>query len=383
VAVSKLALGLYIHVPFCVKKCSYCDFVSYPYDADLAASYVYALEKEMLMYKAALPESLKKVGTIYMGGGTPTCLPSGLVNKILEKCFSCFKVAADAEITIECNPGTVTYDKLKEIKEAGFNRISIGVQAYQKHLLATLGRIHGWQDVLDVAEWCHKLGLTNFNLDLIYGIPDQKLKDWCETLNRVVELSPSHISAYNLKLEPNTPLQQEVAHGHLHPLEEETELDMFWYTIDFLLTKGFIHYEISNFALAGFESKHNIIYWRNNEYLGLGPAAHSQINKSRFSNVENVELYINRLTQDKPVIEDIYSLTWEDVVSEAMFLGLRLMKGIDIKEFEKRYGLSMDKVFGDKLKKLKNLGLIELDNKRIRLSKKGLPLANEVFAEFI
>ena len=378
-----MAIGLYIHVPFCLQKCNYCDFISYPYDVDLAASYVYALEKEMALHIVNMRSDHRTVKSIYLGGGTPTVLTGEHLTAILDYCRSYFTLTDDAEITVECNPGTVDSAKMVEIRKAGVNRVSIGVQAYQQKMLSRLGRIHNWREVVEAARSCKEAGFDNLNFDLMFGIPGQSQKNWRETLDRVIELTPQHVSAYNLKIEPDTPLHRDVVSGYLVSCDEELELEMYWYAIDFLTGHGFTHYEISNFAQPGREARHNLIYWNNEEYLGLGPAAHSMMNSHRFSNLESVELYINRLNKNESVIHKLNSLTREEQISETVFLGLRLISGLDLTAFEQRYGKSFSELFGDKIKKLTAQGLIENEENRLRLTAKGLPLANEVFAEFI
>ncbi|MHB9094880.1 MAG: radical SAM family heme chaperone HemW [Eubacteriales bacterium] len=378
-----MAIGIYIHVPFCLKKCNYCDFVSYPYDADLAASYVYALEKEMSYQLVNMGSEHREVKSIYLGGGTPTVLTGEQLAAILENCRKSYQVADDAEITVECNPGTVNPDKLGRIRKAGANRVSIGVQAYQQELLARLGRIHNWQEVESAVRHSRQAGFDNVSLDLIFGIPGQSMRQWRDTLDRVLALSPQHISAYNLKIEPDTPLHRDVCSGYLIPCDEELELEMYWYVIGFLTGNGFVHYEISNFARPGREARHNLIYWRNEEYLGFGPAAHSMLEGRRFSNVEKVELYINRLNRNESGIQNQQYLSREERISETVFLGLRLIEGLDLDAFKQSYGQSIFEIFAVQLKRLSSLGLVKIEDNRLKLTEKGLPLANEVFAEFI
>lgn len=378
-----MAIGLYIHVPFCVKKCAYCDFVSYPYDAGLAASYVSALDTEMALHARNMTSEHRQVKSIYLGGGTPTTLGGEQLAAILDGCRRHFMVAENAEITVECNPGTVDLAKLEQVRRAGVNRLSIGVQAYQEKLLSRLGRIHRWSEVIEAARNCRQAGFDNMSVDLIFGIPGQTMEDWRESLHRVMELSPQHVSAYNLKIEPDTPLHRDVTSGYLVPCDEELELEMYWYTVDFLTGSGLSHYEISNFALPGREARHNLIYWHNEEYLGLGPAAHSMLSGHRFSNIKSVESYISRLKKRESVIHELHCQTEDEQVSETVFLGLRLIHGLDLEAFAHKHGRPIFEIFGDQLKRLQKLGLIEIDDDRIRLTEKGLPLANEVFAEFV
>lgn len=378
-----MAIGLYIHVPFCVKKCSYCDFISYPYDADLAASYVCALSREMALYAAEMSPEERRVRSIYVGGGTPTVLRGEQLAEIIDNCRKHFNISADAEITVECNPGTVDLRKLTEIRQAGVNRLSIGVQAEEQKLLDVLGRIHGWQQVAETVDNSRQAGFDNISLDLIFGIPGQSLRNWQKTLQNVLALSPEHISAYNLKIEADTPLYRDVASGCLLPCDEELELQMFWHGIEYLTGNGFKHYEISNFARPGREANHNLIYWHNEEYLGLGPAAHSMLREKRFSNEENVELYIQKLLQGQPAVREAHQLSVAEQISETIFLALRLAEGLDLADFEARFGTPVEGLFGAEVLKLKGLGLVEITEKNLKLTEKGLPLANEVFAAFI
>ncbi len=378
-----MAIGLYIHVPFCLKKCSYCDFISYPYDAALAESYVYALEKEMAFYAGNLSGGQRAAKSVYLGGGTPTVLSGDQLAKILRISRSCFNIPDNAEITVECNPGTVDREKLEKLRKAGFNRVSIGVQAYQQNLMSVLGRVHSWQEVLTCVRNSREAGFNNINFDLIFGIPGQTMRDWKETLDRVLELSPQHMSTYNLKIEPDTPLHRDVTSGYLLPCDEELELDMYWYTVDYLTNGGFMHYEISNFALPGREAVHNLIYWRNEEYLGLGPAAHSMVEGCRFNNVKSVETYIRRLQSGETAVDETLSLSQAEQMSESVFLGLRMIEGLDLEAFERRFGRSVFQVFSEQIRALQALGLIETAERHLKLTKKAIPVANEVFAEFI
>lgn len=378
-----MPIGLYIHVPFCIKKCSYCDFVSYPHDLELASAYVHALEKEMIFHASNMSEQQRTLKSVYVGGGTPSCLSGELLSAIFNNCHKYFLVSPGAEITVECNPGTVDTEKFYKLRNAGVNRISMGVQACQPQLLSTLGRIHDWQDAATAVRSCREAGFDNLSLDLIFGVPGQTMGDWMESLSNVVGLTPEHISAYNLKLEPDTLLQRQVASGQLTPCDEDLEVEMFRYAVEFLFNHGYKHYEISNFALAGRESRHNLTYWLNEEYLGLGPAAHSMLNRSRFSNVESVELYIRRLKNGDSVIDTTSRLTREEQISETVFLRLRLVEGLDMEEFEQRFGLRFSKYYSKQLDKLRALGLVEINGKNLKLTESGLLLANEVFAEFI
>lgn len=378
-----MPIGLYIHVPFCLKKCNYCDFVSYPYDAGTAASYVYALKKEMAYYAAKLTEEQKTLRSIYVGGGTPTTLPAGLLAEIFRHVRASFTWPAGIEVTIEANPGTVDEAKLTALRESGMNRLSIGAQAAQERLLSILGRRHGWRQVDDAVGAARRARFANISIDLIYGIPGQKLRDWQETLKHAVALGVEHISAYNLKIEPDTPLHRDVTAGYKVPCDEDVEVEMLYYTVDYLGKQGYRHYEISNFARPGCEARHNLIYWQNEEYLGLGPAAHSYIDGVRFANRTNLGHYQADLDTDRAPVAEEDRVTARGRLAEAMFLGLRLMDGVDLRRFAQKYGEDPLVSFRESLDKLQKLGLVCLSDHRLRLTRKGLPLANEVFAEFV
>lgn len=378
-----MPIGLYIHVPFCLKKCNYCDFVSYPYDAGSAASYVCALKKEMALYVAKLPPEHKTLRSIYIGGGTPTVLPAHLMTEILAAVRANFTWPGDIEVTVEANPGTVDESKLCALRGAGVNRLSLGAQAVQERLLSLLGRRHGWRQVDGAVMTARRAGIDNISIDLIYGIPGQIMKDWQETLEHAAALGVEHISAYNLKIEPDTPLCRDVTAGYTVPCDEDLEVEMLYYTIDRLSEHGYRHYEISNYARPGREAGHNLTYWQNEEYLGLGPAAHSYIDGVRFANTPDLHRYQAMLAQGRTPVSEEEVLTPRERLAEAIFLGLRLTDGVDLRQFAGKYGEDPEVSFRESLDKLLRLGLIHVSDHRLRLARKGLPLANEVFAEFV
>jgi oxygen-independent coproporphyrinogen-3 oxidase len=378
-----MPIGLYIHIPFCLKKCNYCDFVSYPYDAGSAASYVYALKKEMALYAAKLPPEHKTLRSIYIGGGTPTVLPAHLMTEILTAVRSNYAWPGDIEVTVEVNPGTVDGAKLSALRGAGVNRLSLGAQAVQERLLTLLGRRHGWRQVDGAVMAARRVGIDNISIDLIYGIPGQSMKDWQETLEHAAALGVEHISAYNLKIEPDTPLCRDVTAGYTVPCDEDLEVEMLYYAIDRLSEHGYRHYEISNYARPGREAGHNLIYWQNEEYLGLGPAAHSYIDGVRFANTPDLHRYQALLARGRTPVSEEAALTPRERLAEAIFLGLRLTDGVDLRHITGKYGEDPEVSFRESLDKLLKLGLIHVSDHRLRLTRKGLPLANEVFAEFV
>lgn len=378
-----MAIALYIHVPFCVKKCLYCDFTSYPLDSGAAEAYLAALSREIRLYGTALPDDEKHISSIFIGGGTPTCLPAPSLKGILEDVWSVFRLLPGAEVTVEANPGTIEPGGLCALLEAGVNRLSLGVQSFQDVLLRTLGRIHTAGEALEAVRQAREAGFSNLNLDFIFGIPGQTLDELLETLAAAAELAPEHIALYGLQLEEGTPLERAVARGELEACPEELELSMYRAAIDFLKARGYCHYEISNFAGPGRESAHNLNYWLNRPYLGLGPAAHSYLGNRRFSNHPSIEKYCEKLSRGEYPVEDAETISVETEMSETMFLGLRLIKGVDLGSFHQRFGRRAEDVYGAQIARLVQAGLVELAEGHLRLTEKGLPVANRVFSEFV
>lgn len=375
-------IGIYIHIPFCLKKCYYCDFISYQNKDELIDKYIYALCNEILKNAEIL--SQYDVSTIYIGGGTPSYIDAKYIKEILEEIRN-KKVFREAEITIEVNPGTVTLEKLKEYKNCGINRLSIGLQSTQDNLLKTIGRIHNFEEFLETYKMARKVGFENINVDLMLGLPSQKISDLKESLEKVLELEPEHISVYSLIVEENTPIADKIEKNELILPEEETERNMYWYIKNTLELNGFHHYEISNFAKRGFESKHNLNCWNQQEYIGFGVAAHSYVDNVRYSNTENLEKYIDNIEQGTPennkIIHEVQNEN--DKKKEFMLLGLRKIDGIKISEFKKVFGDNPIYLFRNELKKLSDEELIEIYDDIIRLTNKGIDLANLVWEEFI
>jgi len=378
-----MAAGLYIHVPFCLKKCHYCDFISYPYREKEAGIYLNAVIKEMELVSASLSPDAKEVETIYLGGGTPTCLPAPALAAILKNCRRYFFVSPGAEITVEANPGTVDGPKLTALREAGVNRLSLGVQAAQDRLLKVLGRAHTFAQAKDAVRLAREAGFTNLNADLIFGLPGQTPADWADSLQKILDLRPQHISAYGLQLEADTPLGRAVQAGEARLPGEDTELVMFEQAIEILTAAGFVHYEISNFALPGAQCRHNLRYWRNLPYLGLGPAAHSFDGSSRTSNETSLAKYAARVEAGELPVAGREKLTRQTLIAETVFLGLRLREGLDLKAFAGRFGQPVEAVFPAEIKRLLQLNLLEIENNFLRLTPKGLPVANQAFASFV
>lgn len=373
--------GLYIHVPFCRAKCYYCDFNSYSGKEDLIDRYFSCMEQEIRLYSGILNEY--EIGTVFIGGGTPSLMDGEYIGRVLESCRKHFNILPQAEISIESNPGTLTCEKLDKYLSYGINRLSIGLQAWQDPILKKLGRIHNLDQFVENYENARKAGFTNINIDLIFGLPEQEMKDWTETLENVVKLGPEHISCYSLKIEEGTVFGDLKDKGKIKQLEDELDREMYYKAIKLLTCNGYIHYEISNFAKEGFQCKHNLVYWNANEYLGIGAGAHSYLKGMRFNNLAGIENYISSVSNGDLPVEDQQPISEEESMSEYMILGLRLTSGVSDSSFRRRFGISMFDRFGGNIDKVKRNGLVEQNGDVIRLTGKGLDLANQVFIEFI
>lgn len=381
----KEELGIYIHIPFCMQKCLYCDFVSYINKSECVKEYINCMIKEIQSY------DFKKynITTIYIGGGTPSFIESDYIKEIinviqnkLEKNDTRWE---DIEITIEVNPGTVTLEKLNDYKTVGINRISLGLQATQDRLLKQIGRIHNYKDFLEAYELLKRVGFNNINVDLMIGLPNQSIKDLKESLEKIIKLNPNHISVYSLIIEDGTPISKLLDEEKIKLPDEEIERQMYWYVKNKLELNGYNHYEISNFSKKGKESKHNLNCWKQKQYIGIGAAAHSYFKDIRYSNTNNIEEYIknikeNNIEKNRKIEE---KQTIEDKKNEFMMLGFRMIEGVDIADFKAKFVDNPLYVYREKIKKLTDEGLIEVDLNNIKLTNKGLDLANVVFEEFI
>lgn len=375
-------IGIYVHIPFCKQKCFYCDFVSYCDKTKFIDEYIECLKKEIKL------ESDKKgfiIDTIYIGGGTPSIIDGKLVRDVIETIRKSFIIDKEAEVTIEVNPGTVNEEKLKIYKESGINRISMGLQSTNSSLLKMLGRIHTFEEFLECFNLARHIGFENINVDLMIGLPDQTLEYIDESIERISNLKPEHISVYSLIVEEGTKISEDLLAGKLSLPEEEFERKMYWRVKEKLEDNGYIHYEISNFAKKRYESKHNMNCWNQREYLGFGASAHSYFKHIRYSNIENLEKYIeniskNQIEENKEVheIQDIDSSK-----KEYMLLGLRKIDGVNITEFKNKFVDNPIYLFRKELNKLVKNELIEIDENSIKLTNKGLDLANLVWEEFV
>lgn len=385
-------IGIYVHIPFCKHKCYYCDFISYANKESLVERYINVLIREItdvatgnrLDYENGIDE-LFNVNTIYIGGGTPSFIESKYIVNIISTIKEYFKINENAEITLEVNPGTVNENKLKDYFNASVNRLSIGLQATNDSLLKEIGRIHTYEEFLNTYKLARKIGFKNINADLMIGLPKQTIVDVEKAVNDLIKLGLEHISVYSLILEEGTVLEEQVRSGKLKLPEDKEEREMYWKVKNILEANGYIHYEISNFAKNGYESQHNLDCWRQKEYVGFGVAAHSYTNGVRYSNIENLEEYIENYENDK--LEDNFVFNEKQThnmkVKEYMMLGLRKLKGVSIQEFKEKFAANPIYVFKNELEKLVNEDLLEIDGDYIRLTKKGLDLANLVWEEFV
>ncbi|MGM0445089.1 MAG: radical SAM family heme chaperone HemW [Bacillota bacterium] len=372
--------GLYIHIPYCRKKCSYCDFYSINYKNDNLKEYLKYLNKEIQLYSKALDN--KQIKTIYIGGGTPSLLSPIEVDNLLNQIDKNFDIANNIEITMESNPDSLNEKKVVEYKQVGINRISIGIQSFINKELNILGRIHDSKKAISIIEILQKQ-MSNYNIDLIFALPGQKYDDFKFNLDKVLKYSPPHISLYNLQIEEGTLLYKQYQSGNITTISEELDYKMYNNAIDVFENAGYKHYEISNFAKENYKSKHNLIYWNYRPYLGLGPSAHGFNGHNRYYNFINLKEYIDQLKEEKLPVDSIIYLSQDELISERMIMGLRLLDGINKKDFENRFERSLNNVYKDVIIDLKKQGLLAEDNKKIYLTKKGLNLGNKVFSEFL
>ena len=373
-------IGIYIHIPFCKKKCDYCDFVSFPNKEEMMGRYVDCLIKEIA---DRANDSIVK--TIYIGGGTPSILNPHNIEEILFAIRSNFAVADEVETTIEINPGTATKKKLEDYKKFGINRLSIGLQSGNDKLLKKIGRIHTYKDFENTVNLAKEAGFKNINADMIIGLPDQTIYDVEDTIDKLLKLNLTHISIYSLIVEEKTPIEERLLKGEIKLPDDEMERYMYWFAKRKLEDNGYVHYEISNFAKPGYYSKHNMDCWSQKEYLGFGISAASYENKVRYVNKDNLESYIENIENGKAYknikIEERQSIKAQ--MSEYMILNLRKINGVDIKDFKKKFNESPLLLYEKKLVKLLDEDLVDISPDYIRLTKKGLDLANIVWEEFL
>ena len=388
----KKELELYVHIPFCVRKCAYCDFLSAPADTQERTLYIDALTEEIRARKNDF--NAYRVSTIFLGGGTPSILEGDDSARIFRALQENFDISDDAEITMEVNPGTVTEEKAASWRKSGVNRLSIGLQSADDRELKMLGRIHTYREFLDTWKIVREAGFENVNVDLISATPGQNLRSWSETLRKAADLGPEHISAYSLIIEEGTPFYERYGDGsgededkgnHLPPLpDEDTEREIYKATEKTLAEYGYHRYEISNYSKTGYECRHNLGYWERKEYLGLGLGAASLISECRFHNTADMEKYLRFYENaGTGICEDIEYLSVEDQMEEFMFLGLRKTAGISVDDFRKVFGKEIREVYGEQMRKLEEQRLIEYSGNRVRLTERGIDISNYVFSEFM
>lgn len=377
-----MELGLYLHLPFCISKCPYCDFNSYQLKEDnQISSYISALYQEITTYSKKLKKS--NIKTIYLGGGTPTILSGVQIYDILEFCKSKFTIDKDAEITIEANPGTLDGEKIKLLIESGINRLSLGAQSFNNLFLKKLGRIHNTQDIIDSYYLAREKGFSNINIDIMFALPEQTTEDLQITLKKAISLKPDHLSLYNLTIKPGTEYYKKYKKGKLKLPTEDEEFDMYNWAIKFLEESGFEHYEIANFARPYKRSMHNLIYWQNKPYLGIGAGAYSFIKGYRYMNYESPARYVKEMMSGKLPVDNGEKLSLRKRMIETIILGLRTKDGVGYKKFKTRFGVNLNDIFFKQVNKLVNLALLEKGDCKIKLTKKGIFLANTVFREFV
>jgi oxygen-independent coproporphyrinogen-3 oxidase len=388
-----IPLGFYIHIPFCVRKCLYCDFVSYAGKEHLVQAYFEALRREWKWYRHYDLLSEYKLYTLYVGGGNPSLVTEELA-AFFQAYHEMLPLERFHEVTIEVNPGTISFSQLQRLYRAGFNRVSIGVQSFHDEELSTLGRIHTRAEALACFHAARRAGFRNISLDLIFGIPGSTLETWESTLHETLALQPEHISTYNLTIEAGTPFWELHQQGKLKLPDEDLQLNLYQSGIATLNRAGYEQYEISNFALPGYRCWHNQIYWHNEEYLGLGAGAHSYLKGYRYWNHADLETYIDRSAKTsvwRPkqrfgtpgTVEGAERLDLSGTIGETVIMNLRMLEGIDMTAFQQRFGQSFEVLFAKPLDKLLALNLLEFSGTRLRLTPKGIHLSNEVFREFI
>ncbi|MDO8750035.1 MAG: radical SAM family heme chaperone HemW [Dehalococcoidia bacterium] len=396
-------IALYIHIPFCETRCPYCDFNTYEGIEPLMPAYIDALVQEIRLWGSFLTQGQdtplpQPISTVFFGGGTPSYLPPENIQRVLDAARAAFSLAPDAEVTLESNPGDVTTTRLEMWKAAGINRVSIGVQSLDDGLLQLLGRRHDSQAARQAYQNARHAGFDNLNLDLMYGLPGQSLAQWRSTLTDTLHLAPEHISMYCLTLEEGTPLDAWVRQGKVPEPDPDLAADMYLLAEDLAGGAGYEHYEISNWAMPGRACRHNLIYWRNQPYLGVGPGAHSYMGGYRFANLKSPRQYIQRVNQwadkgamplsladlrDGGPLDTVDAIDAPTEMGETMIMGLRLGQGVSEAGFQERFGVGLRERYGPQIDELEQLGLLEWRQSWLRLTPRGRLLGNEVFQRFL
>ena len=386
--INKKPLGIYLHIPFCVRKCNYCDFLSAPAQEETRRRYVQCLTEEIRQFEAAKEYEVKSV---FFGGGTPSILEGKWIAALMEELEKIFSFSEIPEITIECNPGTLTAEKLDHYRKSGINRLSLGLQSADENELKLLGRIHTWEDFYKNYQQARESGFENISVDLMSALPGQTVSSWKSTLEKVLALKPEHISAYSLIIEEGTPFYDWYGaedekrrrgladNGRTVLPSEEEEREMYYDTKRFLTEAGYHRYEISNYAREGYESIHNSGYWLRREYVGFGLGASSQVKNLRCKNTERLEDYLKSDFFKK----EVQILTRQEEIEETMYLGLRMMQGVNLQGFQKSFGVRVETLYKETLEKLERQGLLRIKDGCLRLTDSGIDVSNAVMAEFL
>ena len=372
----RIPLELYVHIPFCVRKCQYCDFLSGPSDEETKDRYIEALLKEI---RAAEHTEDYEIVSVFIGGGTPSALKAEAIASIMRTLQEKFFFCEDAEVTIEANPGTVDPEKLTIYRNVGINRLSLGLQSTDAEELKLLGRIHSYEEFLKSYEWAREAGFSNINIDLMFAIPGQTGEAWRQHLYQAAELNPEHISAYSLIIEEGTPFAEQ----NLDLPDEDTEYQMYEDTAEILERYGYRQYEISNYAKQGYMCRHNAGYWQRREYLGFGLGASSLYRGMRFSNTRRMQEYLKESRNPDQIRKDVTVLSRNERIEEFMFLGLRMTEGISEKKFEENFDVRLMDVYGDILQKYEETGFMEHIETKWRLTRKGIHVSNHILADFL
>ena len=376
------SLGVYIHIPFCVQKCVYCDFLSSPATKDRQKEYMTALKREIETEAQKYKEF--QVNTIFFGGGTPSILAAGDIKECMDILKSNYNISQNAEITMEMNPGTATNDKFIELKNAGINRLSIGLQSANNDELKLLGRIHTYEEFLQTYTNARNAGFENINIDLMSALPGQSCEDWIDNVQKVLALKPEHISAYSLIVEEGTPLYDNLDSYPQLPSEEE-DREMYQETKKILALNGYERYEVSNYAKKGFECKHNIVYWQRDNYVGFGLGAASMVENMRWSNTSDMKKYLeyNNDNGDSSIKEDVHKLSKEECMEEFMFLGLRMTKGVRKKAFFELFGNTIEEIYGNVINKWEMQEMLVQNKEYVFFTDKGIDVSNVILADFL
>ncbi|MBR6767237.1 MAG: radical SAM family heme chaperone HemW [Clostridia bacterium] len=388
-----MSFSLYIHIPFCMSKCAYCDFASWPGQEKLWADYVCRVKDEISAWQRSGRLSGRRIATVFIGGGTPSILPGEMIAEIMDAARGLAPFEENAEITIEANPGTLTNEKLARWKSAGINRISFGAQSFDDGLLKALGRIHSAEDIRKAVEMARKAGFENISLDLMYALPGQDMKKWSDTLEAAISLNLPHISAYSLIVEEGTPMAKWVEDEKVILPDEDAVNAMQRHAVGRLAQAGILRYEISNYARPGYESRHNLTYWRRGDYLGVGCAAHSMMNGHRFSNTSDLKEYLSGSANARKNgfaewlssmdYRDVTPLSREDAMEETLMLATRTAEGMDLDAWRREFGEDFAEKHGAEIRRLEKSGLIRIENNRLSLTLGGMEVQNAVVLDLL